>query len=127
MAASGDPAGILRLTIRQPAIMMSHRGRILSHLSPLAQQRSARGWSQAELARVSAVSRTEISAIETGRLVPSVAVALKLAAVLGESVETLFGNAGAHRRRLRGHGLHRIPRTSACGERRSTDDSCSTR
>jgi molybdate-binding protein/DNA-binding XRE family transcriptional regulator len=65
-------------------------------LSLLAQQRSARGWSQAELARASAVSRTEISAIETGRLVPSVAVALRLAAGLGESVETLFGGVGAH-------------------------------
>jgi len=65
-------------------------------MNPLAQQRAARGWSQAELAGASAVSRTEISAIETGRLVPSVAVALKLAAVLGESVETLFGTAAAH-------------------------------
>lgn len=68
----------------------------MASMNPLAQQRAARGWSQAELAGASAVSRTEISAIETGRLVPSVAVALKLAAVLGESVETLFGTAAAH-------------------------------
>jgi molybdate-binding protein len=39
------------------------------------------------------VSRTEISAIETGRLVPSVAVALRLAEALGQSVEALFGRA----------------------------------
>lgn len=38
-----------------------------------------------------AVSRTEISAIEIGRLVPSVEVALKVAAALGESVEAIFG------------------------------------
>ncbi len=40
------------------------------------------------------MSRTEISAIETGRLLPSVAVALRLASALGQSVETLFGGAG---------------------------------
>jgi DNA-binding XRE family transcriptional regulator len=52
---------------------------ILTHTSALAQHRVTRGWSQAELAEASAVSRTEISAIETERLVPSVAVALRLA------------------------------------------------
>lgn len=39
-------------------------------------------------------SRAEISAIETGRLVPSVAVALKVATALEEPVEALFGTAG---------------------------------
>ena len=48
------------------------------------------GWSQAELGRRSRLSRAEISAIETGRLVPSTAVALALAGVLGCTVETLF-------------------------------------
>jgi putative molybdopterin biosynthesis protein len=65
---------------------------ILSQSSVLAQHRLTRGWSQASLAEASAVSRTEISAIETGRLVPSVAVALRLASALGEAVETLFGS-----------------------------------
>lgn len=64
---------------------------ILSQPSPLAQCRRARDWSQARLAEKSGVSRTEVSAIETGKLVPSVAVALRLAAALGESVETVFG------------------------------------
>jgi molybdate-binding protein/DNA-binding XRE family transcriptional regulator len=41
------------------------------------------------------VSRTEVSAIETGRLIPSVAVALRLAAALGEPVERLFGESPA--------------------------------
>src|SRR5262249_28933671 len=57
--------------------------------------RITRGWSQAELASRCGVSRTEISGIETGRLVPSVTVALKLAAVLGESVDALFGDGGS--------------------------------
>lgn len=57
----------------------------------IAHHRRRRGWSQAQLAEQSDVSRTEISAIETGRVMPSVAVALRLATALGESVETLFG------------------------------------
>lgn len=60
----------------------------------IAQHRVRRGWSQARLAEESGVSRTEISAVETGRLVPSVAVALKLSAALGEPVEGLFGGTG---------------------------------
>ena len=64
---------------------------LLSQPTALAQIRATREWSQAALAEKCAVSRTEISAIETGRLVPSVAVALRLAAALGVSVETLFG------------------------------------
>jgi molybdate-binding protein/transcriptional regulator with XRE-family HTH domain len=57
----------------------------------LALRRQAEGWTQAELAARSGVSRAEVSAIETGRLLPSVAVALRLAAAFGESVEALFG------------------------------------
>lgn len=64
---------------------------ILSSPPLLGQYRQRMGWSQAYLASQSGVSRTEISAIENGRLVPSVAVALRLAAALGESVETVFG------------------------------------
>lgn len=56
--------------------------------------RSERGWSQAELAQRAGVSRTAVSAIEIGRLVPSVAAALALARVLGCSVEQLFGAPG---------------------------------
>jgi molybdate-binding protein/DNA-binding XRE family transcriptional regulator len=65
----------------------------MSDKTPLSQLRHARGWSQAGLAERSGVSRAEISAIETGRLVPSVAVALRLAASLGEAVESAFGDA----------------------------------
>jgi molybdate-binding protein/DNA-binding XRE family transcriptional regulator len=66
----------------------------MSHATALAQLRRRRGWTQADLAARSGASRAEISAIETGRLVPSVAVALKLAAALGERVEDLFRAAG---------------------------------
>lgn len=69
----------------------------MSATSPLAQLRRDRGWSQADLAARSAVSRAEVSAIETGRLVPSVAVALRLAAALGQSVEDVFGPEGRTR------------------------------
>lgn len=62
--------------------------------------RIRRGWSQEELASRSGVSRAGISAIETGRLVPSTAAALALAAAMGTRVESLF----------------RLPGTSAAGE-----------
>jgi molybdate-binding protein/transcriptional regulator with XRE-family HTH domain len=55
------------------------------------QRRLARGWSQADLARRAGISRTAVSAIETDRLVPSVAAALAIAGVLGCPVEALFG------------------------------------
>lgn len=48
------------------------------------------GWTQAELARAARLSRPEISAIETGRLVPSAAAALALARAFDCSVESLF-------------------------------------
>jgi molybdate-binding protein/DNA-binding XRE family transcriptional regulator len=48
------------------------------------------GWSQEELASRAGVSRAGISAIETGRLVPSTAAALALAAAMGSTVEALF-------------------------------------
>ena len=52
--------------------------------------REKRGWSQADLARMAGLSRPEVSAIETGRLVPSAAAALSLARVFNCSVEGLF-------------------------------------
>ena len=59
----------------------------------LAGARQHRGWSQAELARTSGVSRAEVSAIETGRLVPSTEASLRLAKALGVGVEALFSLA----------------------------------
>jgi molybdate-binding protein/DNA-binding XRE family transcriptional regulator len=56
--------------------------------------RSRLGWSQQELAARTGLSRAGISAIETGRLVPSTAAALGLAAALGCTVEVLFRLSG---------------------------------
>lgn len=59
-------------------------------VSPLQSARLAAGLSQVELAARSGVSRSEISAIETGKLAPSVKHALALARALGTTVEHLF-------------------------------------
>ncbi|MBL4845646.1 MAG: helix-turn-helix domain-containing protein [Planctomycetes bacterium] len=57
-------------------------------------ERSQRGWSQAELAQRSGLSRAEISALETGRLAsPSTSAALRLAAAFNLTVEDLFSLA----------------------------------
>lgn len=45
---------------------------------------------QAELAERAGVTRKSVNAIEAGRMVPSVLLALKLAQALGVSVDTLF-------------------------------------
>jgi molybdate-binding protein/DNA-binding XRE family transcriptional regulator len=52
--------------------------------------RTARGWSQEDLARRTGLSRAAISAIETDRVVPSTAAALAVAHTFGCSVENLF-------------------------------------
>src|SRR5262245_52756268 len=55
--------------------------------------RQARGWTQDELARAAGLSRTGVGAIESARLIPSVAAALGLARALDCGVEDLFGVA----------------------------------
>ncbi len=55
-------------------------------------RRLQRGWPQAELANKAGISRSAVSAIESYRLVPSVAAALSLATGLNCSVEELFGS-----------------------------------
>jgi molybdate-binding protein/DNA-binding XRE family transcriptional regulator len=56
----------------------------------IKQFREERGWSQQELAERSGLSRAGVSAIETGKLVPSTLAALALARVFGCQVEELF-------------------------------------
>ena len=56
----------------------------------VAALRAARQWSQERLATVAGISRAEVSAVETGRLVPSTTVALALAKALSATVESLF-------------------------------------
>lgn len=61
---------------------------------PLALHRKKRGWSQEQLAAASGVPRSSVSAIEAGRLTPSVSAALAVAKALECSVEELFGGVG---------------------------------
>lgn len=53
-------------------------------------QRAIRDLTQAELAERAGVTRKSVNAIEAGRMVPSVLLALKLARALGVAVETVF-------------------------------------
>jgi molybdate-binding protein/transcriptional regulator with XRE-family HTH domain len=55
-------------------------------------ERLRRGWSQAELARRTGISRAAVSAIEIDRLAPSVTAALALADTFQCAVEDLFGS-----------------------------------
>jgi DNA-binding XRE family transcriptional regulator/molybdate-binding protein len=57
----------------------------------VAERRKALGLTQTELALASQLSRPLISAVETGRHVPSVKAALAIAEVLGTTVEDVFG------------------------------------
>ncbi|HLW69716.1 MAG TPA: substrate-binding domain-containing protein [Candidatus Binataceae bacterium] len=59
--------------------------------------RNARKLSQVELARRVRISRQALGAIESGLYQPGVAVAIRLAQELGESVESLFGDADDNR------------------------------
>lgn len=54
-------------------------------------ERAIRDLTQADLATKAGVTRKSVNAIETGRMVPSVLLALKLAHALEVPVETIFG------------------------------------
>lgn len=53
-------------------------------------QRAMRDLTQADLAELAGITRKSVNAIETGHMVPSTILALKLARALGVTVETLF-------------------------------------
>jgi putative transcriptional regulator len=57
-------------------------------------QRAIRDLTQADLAAIAGVTRKSVNAIETGRMVPSILLALKLARALGVSVDTIFSLDG---------------------------------
>jgi len=59
--------------------------------SPVRAARVERGLSQADLAEAAGLTRQAVYAIESGRYLPNVATALRLAHVLGRGVEDLFG------------------------------------
>ncbi|MBL9144624.1 MAG: helix-turn-helix transcriptional regulator [Verrucomicrobiaceae bacterium] len=56
----------------------------------LKEMRSARGWSQSDMAEKLEVSRQTVNAIETGRYDPSLPLAFKLARLFKVSIEDIF-------------------------------------
>jgi putative transcriptional regulator len=59
-------------------------------VSRLQQLRADHGWTQAQLASLVQVSRQTINSIETGRFEPSLTLALKLARLFEQPVESIF-------------------------------------
>lgn len=57
-------------------------------------QRAMRNLTQADLAALAGVTRKSVNAIETGRMTPSVLLALRLGRALGVPVETIFSLGG---------------------------------
>ena len=57
-------------------------------------ERAKRDLTQAELAAMAGITRRSVNAIEGGRMVPSVFLALKIARSLGVDVETIFSLDG---------------------------------
>ena len=53
-------------------------------------QRAMRDLTQADLASLAGVTRKSVNAIETGNMVPSVVLALRIANALGVTVDTIF-------------------------------------
>jgi putative transcriptional regulator len=53
-------------------------------------QRAIQDLTQADLAERAGITRASVNAIEGGRMVPSILLALKLARALGVSVDDLF-------------------------------------
>ncbi len=57
-------------------------------------QRAIRDLTQADLAERAGITRASVNAIEGGRMVPSIYLALKLASALDVSVDALFSLNG---------------------------------
>jgi putative transcriptional regulator len=53
--------------------------------------RAERNWSQAELAAQLKVSRQTVNAIETGKYDPSLQLAFRIAHLVGQPIEAIFG------------------------------------
>ncbi len=64
----------------------------MSHpiINRVKELRSARGWTQEELARAVGVSRQSINSIERDRYVPSLLLALTIARVFGCTTDEIF-------------------------------------
>jgi putative transcriptional regulator len=53
-------------------------------------ERAKRDLTQADLASLAGITRRSVNAIEAGRMIPSVLLALRIARALDVTVETLF-------------------------------------
>jgi len=60
--------------------------------------RSARGWSQGDLAQRLAVSRQTVNAIETEKYDPSLPLAFRIAREFSMSIEAIFDDEEGRRR-----------------------------
>jgi putative transcriptional regulator len=60
-------------------------------------QRAMRDLTQADLAERAGMTRASVNAIEGGRMIPSILLALRLARALGVSVDDLFSLSGEER------------------------------
>jgi putative transcriptional regulator len=52
--------------------------------------RTAKGWSQADLAEKLDVSRQSVNAVETGKFDPSLPLAFRIARLFGRKIEDVF-------------------------------------
>jgi putative transcriptional regulator len=59
-------------------------------VNTLKVHRAMKNLTQAELADLAGITRVSVNAIEGGRMVPSVLLAIRIAQVLGVKVEDLF-------------------------------------
>ncbi|HSI31369.1 MAG TPA: helix-turn-helix transcriptional regulator, partial [Miltoncostaeaceae bacterium] len=73
--------------------------------TPLRRARERASLTQAELADRAGVSRQLVTSAEAGRHAPAVDAALRIARVLGQPVEALFGEAPAPARSVLGEPL----------------------
>jgi len=65
----------------------------------LRELRSARGWSQGDLADKLRVSRQTVNAIETGKYDPSLPLAFRVARLFGKPIESIFDDGEGGRKR----------------------------
>lgn len=80
-------------------------------MNRLRELREAKGMTQTAMAEAVGVSRQALHALESGKSVPGVDVALRLAAVLGSSVEEIFSSAANEARVVARLAGPKSPRT----------------
>lgn len=67
-------------------------------INRLKELRSARGWTQAQLAEELDVSRQAVNAVETGKYDPSLPLAFRIARLFRVPIEEIFDDGKSHER-----------------------------